>query len=259
VDYKNLVEAKKIIEKTNKTINTKKQEQETRRKLYEIERAIVSNAPMMLLAPHRLHIRDGPMAFTHKGQLENAGHVYLMNDIMVLTKAKVEKDKNMNDVTKYHYVTTIYVVDMELKDSGKKLQFYLSQGPELWEFYCTDEKNKRNWTTAVNDAINTFSLNEMLKLSDDSNAKVFSILKASYGILKDPLHNSDVTQVVQDIVKQQGGTQLVLNAGPKTNIFGNPTKSSKKRQLMLVYSVRGTIFQKVFMESDPIKLPETNN
>jgi len=97
----------------------------------------------MLLAPHRLHIRDGPLGFTHKDKLENSGHVFLMNDIILLTKLKIERDKNGNEIPKYVYVTTISVKDMALKDSGKKLQFYIEQKPEIWEFYSSDEEKKK--------------------------------------------------------------------------------------------------------------------
>jgi len=254
-DYSKLVEAKKTIEKNNKTINMKKREQETRRKLYEIEQSIVSNAPMMILAPHRFYIRDGPLSFTHKDQLDNSGHVFLLNDIILLTKSKMEKDKNGEEITKYVYVTTISVKDMKLKDSGKKLQFYVLQGPEIWEFYCVDEDTKREWTTAMNDTLETLEVNEMLSKAgtDEPVSKIFSVYKASYGILKDPTQVADVTQIVQEIVKQQGGKQLLLNSGSKTNMFGNPSKS-KNKQLMLVYSIKGVMKTEVFNDVDAIKL-----
>jgi len=108
----------------------------------------------------------------------------------------------------------------------------------------------------MNDAYETFEVNEMLSKGgvDETAAKVFSLYKASYGILKDPAQVIDVTQIVQEIVKQQGGKQLLLNAGSKTNTFGNPSKS-KKKQLMLVYSVKGVMKSELFNENDAIKLP----
>jgi len=122
------------------------------------------------------------------------------------------------------------------------------------------KKKKREWTEALSDTYETLTLNEMLKAGvDESGTKVFSILKASFGILKDPTLVADVTQAVQDIVKQQGGAQLVLNSGPKTAIFGNPSKNSKKKQLMLVFSVKGTMHSQVFMENDAVKLPEQSS
>jgi len=261
VDYLNLLEAKKTIEKLCRTFNMKKQEQETRRKLFDIQQAIISPAPMLLMAPHRLYVRDGPLQFTHKGQMETSGQVFLFNDIMLLTKTKKEKDRK-GEVTRYPYVTTITLKNTTFKgkDTTQKKSFYLVQENDQWEFYCNDDDHKREWTTAIHETMEMLSLNEMLDSGiDESGSKIFSVLKATYGYLKDPTQIVDVTQVVQDIVKQQGGAQLVLNAGSKAPVFGDPARILKKRKLLLVYSLKGSICSKVFQDADPIKLPETTH
>jgi len=144
-----------------------------------------------------------------------------------------------------------------VKDSGKKLQFYVVQEPEQYEFYFPDEELKQEWQNTISDTIQIVRLNDMLDAGIDESTKVFSVLKATYGILKDPTQIVDVTQIVQDVVKQQGSQQLILHAGTKANLFGNPSKTLlKKKKLLIVFSYKGNMHTKIFADTDAVHLPE---
>jgi len=93
-DYHNLVKAKELAIQMNQFINEKQKEQENKLKLIEIQQNIHSPAPLILTSANRLYIRDGPLKFTKNGQEGIvSGHVYVMNDMIILTKMVKLKKK----------------------------------------------------------------------------------------------------------------------------------------------------------------------
>lgn len=67
-DFKALTKAKDKMQELNLYINKKKQESETRMKLIEIQDAIYSPAPFVIVAPARLYVKDGPVELEHAGE-----------------------------------------------------------------------------------------------------------------------------------------------------------------------------------------------
>lgn len=60
-DYQALVTAREKVQEQNQYINEKKKDYETRMKLIEIQDLIYSPAPLVIVAPSRLHVKDGPV------------------------------------------------------------------------------------------------------------------------------------------------------------------------------------------------------
>lgn len=94
------------------------------------------------------------------------------------------------------------------------------------------------------------------------NSSAFSILSATYGGLDKEKTSVDVTERLQEIMREQGGS-LTLNKGSKTKLFGNPTFGHastviKKKQLLVVYSVNGNVKRKIFGDLDPVHLDYTS-
>ncbi len=61
VDYQNLKEAADAVTEVNVYINRKKQEQDNRLKIVALQEMIKSTVPLVLVAPHRLFVRQGPL------------------------------------------------------------------------------------------------------------------------------------------------------------------------------------------------------
>jgi len=61
VDYQNLKEAANAVTEVNVYINRKKQEQDNRLKIVALQEMIKSAVPLVLVAPHRLFVRQGPL------------------------------------------------------------------------------------------------------------------------------------------------------------------------------------------------------
>jgi hypothetical protein len=61
VDHQNLKEAADAVTEVNVYINRKKQEQDNRLKIVALQEMIKSAVPLLLVAPHRLFVRQGPL------------------------------------------------------------------------------------------------------------------------------------------------------------------------------------------------------
>jgi len=133
--------------------------------------------------------------------------------------------------------------------------FQIVDGSVVWDFFVDDIEDSRSWCRSLTNAFQAFELNKMLDQQIDENAgqpavatssstttlnnsnagkgapsltQGFVILSGTYGRIGHDKHSKDVTGVLRDLVKQQGGAQLVLKAGPKKEIFGNPAEGKKK-------------------------------
>jgi len=158
-----------------------------------------------------------------------------------------------------HYVDTIRLESKLTTKDSSTVQFSLVQGPNTWDFFCNNEAKKKDWLTALQDTIDTFALHLELDadiLQVNTLDKDFTILSACFGVLINAKHRIDVTETLRNIVAQQGGSQLMLNAGPKEHLFGHPyskkTVIKKHYQLQIVYAARGDIRVKKFEEKDPV-------
>jgi len=164
--------------------------------------------------------------------------------------------------------------------------------PNHWDFFCPNEIEAKEWVSAIRDAVDTLELNQELDsaLQSGASSAAFAILTASFGLLEKEEHRIDVTQKIRQIVAQQKGTQLALNAGDKIQLFGEPynagtaasnsknekenskkkkkqkkpkkkssapTLGKKKKQykLHIMYTVKGQIKEATFSEKDAVLLP----
>jgi len=121
------------------------------------------------------------------------------------------------------------------------------------KFIEEDNKTRVAWISALTDAIEAFSLNSMIEENIQHNNKDFVILQAKYGKLSRDDHTIDITQTLREIVINQGGDQLLLNAGSKESIFGVP-KKTKSRQILISYSFNGNIYTNISEDSDPVRI-----
>jgi len=90
-------------------------------------------------------------------------------------------------------------------------------------------------------------------MTNNSIGNGFIIISATYGVLGNEKKSRDVTDLMQEIVAQQGGHQLRLKAGPKKDILGNPAEG-KKKHLVILYSCNGVVNRKCFKDTDPVFL-----
>jgi len=278
-DFQNLLKAKEHAVHMNQFINEKQKEHENKLKLQDIQNTISTPAPLMLTGSNRLYIRDGPLKFTKNGQDVVNGHVYLFNDMIILTRTTkgkkgifkmivpikatltelkssiIEKpEKPEKPETRNEYIETITLEKNISVQDETDLQFNLLCDSQKWTFICDTPQERTEWHTALSDAIETVELHGLIDEMNENNAKHgFVLLNASFGWLKSDKHTSDVTSVILDIISKQGGDQLILNSGPKGSIFGNPTKH-KHKQLLIIYSVHGAVKRKIFQEYDPVTL-----
>jgi len=231
----------------------------------------MSLAPLVLTAAHRLYVRGGALEYTCKGNKEK-GFVYVLNDMVVLTKTILETEKSRKikkegyhpDKAGNHYVDTIKYQNLTLQvseGSVNKFSLVCSSPPGSWEFVCENAISIKEWTSAIRDALDTFALN--LELDDHiksgvDSTKDFAILSASYGVLQNNKHRIDVTEKLRQIVTQQGGNQLILHPGSKEQLLGQPyTKkplAKKKIQLHIMYSAKGSVKEVSFDEKDAVTL-----
>jgi len=280
VDYQALQNVKNGFVEINKKVNAKKRELEIRRRLVQVERSIVSAAPLILVAPHRSYIKEGFLKFSFKNEFLS-GMVYILNDCIVLTKSLTKtKDKGVvnmlinmkastnpnvqNTLTENHYLETIPLKELELIEINS-VQFSLQQHKEKWDFCFDSEDTKRDWFTAFKEVIDAYELHVLFEEGIYKPDKPIQILHATYGKLKHEKteKNSDpeqveVTHKLQKIMEQQGGNQLILNSGSKKKIFNFPTKKVKDKKLRIVCSIKGSIKVLIYPDQDAVLLtPDT--
>eukprot|EP01125_Pyxidicula_operculata_P010650 TRINITY_DN3505_c2_g1_i3.p1 TRINITY_DN3505_c2_g1~~TRINITY_DN3505_c2_g1_i3.p1 ORF type:complete len:867 (+),score=220.21 TRINITY_DN3505_c2_g1_i3:235-2835(+) len=282
-DYKNLVNAKDRIQQTNKYINVKKQEQDNRIKLFELQESIVSsnNTPMVVVAPHRLYVMDGLLDFTNRGRFEH-GRVYVMNDMIILTRMipeikprtavpfgipliglvkaytqwsqqQIEEaPSKAGKKTGNLYLDTIKFKNLQVSDCGP-IQFSLIQGDTQWDFFCDTKKSKKDWVSTIHSAVETYTLYSLIEGISDSNTESdFLIVSGSYGNIMNK-KVVDVTDILNNKVREQGGNQLKLESGSKVPLFGDPTKK-KDKQLLILYSAKGNVQSQLYKDEDPVFL-----
>jgi len=257
-----------------KKLILKKRELETRRRLVEVERSIISEAPLILVAPHRSYIKEGLLKFTYKNDTIT-GIVYILNDCLVLTKTVTKtKDKlvnmlfnmaNTNSIIENHYLETILFKDLELIEVNS-VQFAVQHNKQRWEFNFDTEDSKREWYTSFKEAIDAYALHILFEEGMYKPEKPLQILHASYGKLKTTEKTTtdknsepeqvEVTNILQKIMQQQGGHQLILNSGSKAKLFGFGTKKIKTKQLRIVCSIKGSVKVFLYQDTEPVLLNE---
>jgi len=173
-----------------------------------------------------------------------------------------------------------------------KSSFQLVDG-QVWDFYCDDISESLSWGKTISNVLQTFELNKMLDegINDNSTSNPtqpssssqtpqqtqqsplqsqattttkqpstgssidqgFVIISGTYGRLGHEKHSKDITVILRDLVKQQGGNKLVLAAGPKKETFGNPAEG-KKKHLTIIFSCNGRMRRLTFKDNDPVNI-----
>uniref|UniRef100_A0A6B2L3K6 DH domain-containing protein n=1 Tax=Arcella intermedia TaxID=1963864 RepID=A0A6B2L3K6_9EUKA len=273
VDYNNLVKAKDEIQKMNEFINDKQQEHENRLKLEQLQSKIVTSIPLVLTVPNRLFLREGKVNISKNNSSEVKGTLIAMNDILLLTKRdSTSIDRNIKKITSL-ILDVVPVIEqpkeedeMILMDTVKfadkftlrnegGVQFTLCCGSDTWTITCENEKEQKNWIKALTEAIDTFSLNSTL---DETMAQLntdFNVIQARYGNLNRQAQVVDVTQILQKLVTEQGGSQLIIYPPAKKTLFGKLLSSSvKNKTLAIVYSLNGDVKIETYATDDTVKI-----
>eukprot|EP01125_Pyxidicula_operculata_P004740 TRINITY_DN1774_c1_g1_i2.p1 TRINITY_DN1774_c1_g1~~TRINITY_DN1774_c1_g1_i2.p1 ORF type:complete len:1193 (+),score=364.73 TRINITY_DN1774_c1_g1_i2:6-3584(+) len=271
IDLPNLKTAVTKLSEVNRMINAKKQDSENRQRLLVVQNSIINpGIPVIVIAPHRLYVQEALLEFTHKSKKE-VGMVYIMNDQLILTQTQIDpsakqalplppskfKPQNVKSGLKpgHYYIDTVSFKKLVLKDTGKDT-FSLVQGKEEYTFTCENEDQKKLIGQCLNDVLASYALNELLdrSLGESTIQSGFILLTALFGHTKSG-KTIDVTAKLKQIIQQQGGNQLMLSAGSKKQIFGDPAPKKKKHiQLIVSYSVNGQFKSKIFEDEDAVLL-----
>jgi hypothetical protein len=189
-DWSNLQKAQKEIQSINQYINAQKLKQDTNRKLLLAEEKIVSNIPLCLVVPHRLYIHDGKVDFLHQMK-RVTGHLYLMNDVVIITKYSTTTIVTHNYINMYSLHTVTF---REVGGDNFSLLIKTEDKMELFDFWCQPHELAK-WTKEFNEAINTCSLKKILDISGESK-KDFIIMDAKYGVVNKLDQCKDVTDEI---------------------------------------------------------------
>eukprot|EP01127_Copromyxa_protea_P018537 TRINITY_DN5860_c0_g1_i2.p1 TRINITY_DN5860_c0_g1~~TRINITY_DN5860_c0_g1_i2.p1 ORF type:complete len:1195 (-),score=248.51 TRINITY_DN5860_c0_g1_i2:56-3478(-) len=263
-DFENLTVASDLLQKLNVHINAQKQKAEIRQKVTEVEARIVSDVPLMLVAPHRLYIKDGPVIMMDHRKKREA-HLYLLNDLAILCKVRKKQVTNnifgfgeSKTISVHNFYKRINLARAIVKADEKEQSFSLIIGGDTIKLTVSDAEEKTAWVKEIHEAIQTRALKDMLDTNIKQNTlkKAFAILSASYGALEKEKTTLDVTEKLKEIVQEQGGS-LTLAKGSKGKLFGNPNILSKK-QLLIVYSVNGNVKRKIFSDTEAIHLDSSS-
>jgi len=254
VDWKNITDALDRITEVNMWINKKKQEQDNRMKILALEEMIKSPIPLVLVAPHRLFVRQGPLLCKRAGvDKDNISIIlFMFNDMAVLTKQL--------KATAYDYLDKIMFQKTELKDLSNTTFMLIEDNNRQFTFTCSTPQEKAEWVKEIKETLQTLSLHTILNehLNDTSIHDGFVILSATYGQINKPKKCIDVTDAIRKIVQEQGGNSLTLRAETKCKLPGFSDPSSKyqrkKNSLVIVYSVNGTVHTKTFRDNEAVYL-----
>jgi len=253
IDIQNLEKAAHEMKQLNKFINDQKQAQENRIKLARAEEVIKTPVPLILFQPHRLYVHDGSVELMYKGK-RIPGHLYLMNDLIIITYLEDPKQKDVGHVL---ISSTPLSKTLAVKDNGENFIITDSSDSSRWEVWCQSPHQKNVWVKELNETIQTTTLKNMLDSQIERNKAQpdFKIFSARYGQLNDPSQSIDVTNEIQRIITTQGGDRLILKAESKVTVFpkGESLKC-KKRQLEIKFMSGKVIKTKVFGDADAIQL-----
>jgi len=153
-------------------------------------------------------------------------------------------------------IESFKIANLTVKDEGNEDFTISCSSGNSWKLTEEISNSKTAWITAINDAIEANSLNSMIEENIQNSCKDFIIIQARYGKLSRDDFSIDVTQMLREVVMNQGGSQLILNHGSKESIFGIP-KKTKQRFLMIIYSFNGNIQTVVFEDIDAVRIGKT--
>jgi len=254
VDYENLNDAHDKVKEVNTYINKRKQDSDNNNKILAIQDSLVSAVPIVIIAPHRLFIKEAKATVVSENKTVNV-QVYIFNDMIVLASAQTH-----HKTIKYHFEAMIkFNSALTIKDEdAQKFSITSKNDNKTWTFQIADGQ-KESIMKELKEALDTYELNT--SLDDDilanKSGSGLQILSATYGQLARPNRSKDVTAALQQIVQQQSGT-LTLRAESKTKLpgFGDPAKK-KEKSLLIVYSENGTIKTSTFRDNDAVNLGST--
>jgi len=141
-DYECLLKAKEGVVQLNKFINDKQKEQQNVIKLQEIQDVIIATVPIVVKRPNRLYVFDGDIKYTLGTDTEVEGHLYVLNDIVLLARVKHKKQQKKKSI-RYEYIDTYKCQTAAVQDTGN-LQFNLVDGNKGWiTFTCKTPQEKK--------------------------------------------------------------------------------------------------------------------
>jgi len=174
--------------------------------------------------------------------------VYLFTDTILLCLWT-------NTKTILQFVANIPFSALKVENAGETKIILRMDKDNFWILRCESQQQKDKWLNDIHEVLETYKLHEIIESSITLNIKEgFHLISAKYGILTSKSKSKDVTEVLQQIIKGQGGKQLILRAEPKSTIFGNPAEGRRK-QLDIVYSDNGNIKRQLYQDNDGVILP----
>lgn len=143
----------------------------------------------MLVAPHRLYIKDGPVQIII-GQKKRDGHLYLMNDIAIICKIQKKQvaanifgigDHKTIDIHKFEKRISLAKAAVKAESDGifscsRDLfsllcswtngipeSFSIITGGETYRMWVKDNSERSTWVKEIHEAVQTRALKEMLE------------------------------------------------------------------------------------------------
>uniref|UniRef100_A0A6B2LAA2 DH domain-containing protein n=1 Tax=Arcella intermedia TaxID=1963864 RepID=A0A6B2LAA2_9EUKA len=149
--YESLLKAKDKVQSVNIHINEKKRDYENRLRLLELATRI--ELPSYIVAPHRVCIFEGKMEMEKEGEEKKKVHVYLLNDLWIITE-----EKNDNQ---FVYVDKIALNDLSIAFVSQA-SFILTAGNVSWNCYCATPFEVNKWVNAIEDTLKSNELHDLL-------------------------------------------------------------------------------------------------
>jgi hypothetical protein len=150
-DYDAINKAVGIIEQIGTFVNTGVHEKESIEKLLEVDSKIVylKRTKKSLVRPSRKFIYEGDVKKIGRGSPDTR-HLFLFNDVIILTKEQVFKDKY-----DFHTLITLYYSKLIKIDSpDSKMHLFMIMG--LWRTYLFDaqtEEALKIWMDKISENI----------------------------------------------------------------------------------------------------------
>jgi len=159
VDWPNLQAALEKVKETNDFVNEKKKEDQTRRKIADIQSSIIAKEPLVLVQRGRVLVREGAVfELTNNNKKKKGFYYFLFNDCLIKTKPH-SYDKKTN-THQYQYIKRVNlhnanIVDVPTRTEDELMFLFLLveqgidpskvAGDNVHYFYCMTTEEKQEW------------------------------------------------------------------------------------------------------------------